>query len=218
MNGNAAPKTQKRIDAMKNASGAVKKIEEEIKQREAKLREDKINARFAKEMEQYEKSMEQSRKVYLDKVNEQIRTEKNFSLMAAKGAKDGLDELERLMKNYGPLSDKEIVKTKQSMAAVAYNDILQNEASKREIAREIQGSPEIYKSALEKTLNSPVMQYITGNLSRESLRNFISDPKRTIDNAIRATAVVNENKPELRQPKRQPELGEEKKPEMKAGK
>ena len=84
-------------------------------------------------------------------MNEQISTEKNFSLTAAKGAKDALSVLDRLSKKFGTMSDREIETAKQSMAAVVYNDILQHDASKRELARKIAGDPEMYKTTLEKT-------------------------------------------------------------------
>ena len=215
MNGNADRKTQKRIDAMKRASGAAKKLEDEMKQREAKLSEDKLNARYAKDVEKNEERMKQSREAYLGKVNDQISTEKNFSLTAAKGAKEALGVLDRLSKNYGTMSDREIRTAKQSMAAVVYNDILQHDASKRELARKIAGDQEMYKTTLEKTLNSPVMQYMTKILTREALSNFISDPKRTIDNAIMTGVAESEKKTEIRNVNRQSKLEQEKKSEMK---
>ena len=218
MNGNADPKTQKRIDAMKLASGVAKKLEEDMKQMEAKLREDSLNARYAKDIERNEEKLKKSSETYLNKVNDQIRTEEKFSLTAAKGAKDALGVLERLSKNYGSMSDREIETAKRSMAAVAYNDILQHDASKRELAREIEGSPEMYKTTLDKTLNSPVMKYMTKALTREALSNFISDPKRAIDNAIMATVAEGEKKTEIRNVNRQSKLEEEKKQELKAGK
>ena len=203
MNGNADHKTQKRIDAMKRASGVIKKLEEEMKQRVEKLREEKVR---------------QSREAYFGKVNDQIKTEKNFSLTAAKGAKDAFSVLDKLSKNTGKMSDKEIETAKQCIAAVVYNDILQHDTSKRELAREIKGSPEMYKTTLEKSLNSPVMKFMTENLTREALSNFISDPKKAIDNAIISTVAVNDKIIENGNAKRQPKLAEEKKTEIKVGK